>query len=133
MATNVRHQPSSCRTKCLCVGKGLLLGVVVGPDSSDIDAALDLWVEVWLANNPGGQFPGGGRCDPHQDEHYFDGIADDIWREEPDENGWPKGWDWERMHKFLWDETDRSDPHGLARTWMVILAYLMTDPRYLHL
>ena len=110
-----------------------LLGVVVSPDSPDIDAALDLWVEVWLANNPGGQFPGGGRCDPHQDEHYFDGIADDIWREEPDENGWPKGWDWERMHKFLWDETDRSDPHGLARTWTVILAYLMTDPRYLHL
>ena len=28
---------------------------------------------------------------------------------------------------------DWSDPHYVARTWVVVLAYLMTDPRYLHL
>ena len=26
MATNVRHQPSSCKTKCVCVGKGPSVG-----------------------------------------------------------------------------------------------------------
>ena len=88
-------------------------------------------MDVWTRHDRGRDF--GGRCDPWRDEHYLDGIADDIWREELDEEGNPKGWDWDRMHEFLWEETDRSDPHGLAQTWMVILAYLMTDPRYLHL
>ena len=110
-----------------------LLGVAVALDSPDIDALLDLFVEVWRSHDTGGKFSGAGRCAPHRDEHYFDGIADDIWRDELDETGDPKGWDWDRMREFLWEETDRSDPHGLARTWMVILAYLMTDPRYLHL
>ena len=110
-----------------------LLGVVAAPDSPDIDTALSLFVEVWRTTDSGSRFPGDGRCAPHRDEHYFDGIADNIWRDELDESGRPKGWDWDRMHHFLWEETDRSDPHGLARTWMVILAYLMTDPRYLHL
>ena len=109
-----------------------LLGVEVAASSPEIDAALALFVDVWKRHDSGGDFPG-GRCDPWRDEHYFDGIADDIWREELDENGNPKGWDWPRMHEFLWEETHRSDPHGLARTWMVVLAYLMTDPRYLHL
>ena len=108
-----------------------LLGVDLAASSPEIDAALALFVDVWKRRDRGGDF--GGRCDPWRDEHYFDGIADDIWREELDEDGNPKGWDWDRMHKFLWEETDRPDPHGLARTWMVILAYLMTDPRYLHL
>ena len=109
-----------------------LLGVDVDTSSPEIDAALALFVDVWKRHDGGGDFPD-GRCDPWRDEHYFDGIADDIWRDEPDENGHPKGWDWHRMHEFLWEETDRPDPHGLARTWIVILAYLMTDPRYLHL
>ena len=107
------------------------LGVDLAASSPEIDAALALFVDVWTRHDRGRDF--GGRCDPWRDEHYFDGIADDIWRDEPDDNGNPKGWDWDRMHEFLWEETDRSDPHGIARTWTVILAYLMTDPRYLHL
>ena len=59
-------------------------------------------------------------------------VADDIWREELDENDTPMGWDWDRMREFF-NETDMPDPHGIARTWAVVLAYLMTDPRYLHL
>ena len=110
-----------------------LLGVDAQPASREINAALDLFIDVWTLHDGGSAFPGGGRCNVFRDEHYFDGIADDVWQEELNEKGDPKGWDWDRLHKFLWDETDRSDPHGLARTWMVILAYLMTDPRYLHL
>ena len=108
-----------------------MLGVDLAASSPEVDAALALFLDVWTRHDRGRDF--GGRCDPWRDEHYFDGIADDIWREELDESDDPKGWDWDRMHEFLWEETDRSDPHGLARTWMVMLAYLMTDPRYLHL
>ena len=49
-----------------------------------------------------------------------------------DEDG-ERRYDWERVNDFIWRETDRPDPHGIARTWVVILAYLLTDPRYLHL
>ena len=109
-----------------------LLGVDVAPASPEIDAALDLFIEIWRQEADGRKFPG-VRCDAWRDQHYFDGIADDIWREELDESDDPKGWDWDRMHEFLWEETDRSDPHGIARTWMYMLAHLMVDLRYLHL
>ena len=109
-----------------------LLGVEATPTSPDIDGAYELFVEVWSRHRNDGDDFNTRNCEPFADQHYFDGVADHLWREELDENGDPKGWDWERLFKFL-RETEMPDPHGLARTWMVILAYLMTDPRYLHL
>ncbi len=109
-----------------------LLGVSLPPTSADIDAALALFVETWARHEASGDFFR-MRCDPWEDQHYLDGIADDVWQEETDQHGNPRGWDHDRLHEFLWEETDLADPHGVARTWMVILAYLMTDPRYLHL
>ena len=106
-----------------------MLGVQVDAPSPDIQAAFDLFIEVWnrarvSEDDDFRQL----HCKFHADDHYFDGILD-VWLD--DEDG--RRWDWDRVNDFIWRETDMPDPHGLARTWMVILAYLMTDPRYLHL
>ena len=106
-----------------------MLGVQVGAASPDIQAAFDLFVEVWhrarvSVDDDFRQL----HCKFHADDHYFDGILD-VWLD--DEDG--RRWDWDRINDFIWRETDMPDPHGIARTWVVVLAYLMTDPRYLHL
>ena len=112
-----------------------LLGVEAKADSADVQAALDLFVDVWH-REPDRYYRDlwrNSRCPFWTDEYYFDGIADDLWREELDEDGWPKRWDWDRIHVFLREDNEFPDPHGIARTWVVLLAYLLTDPRYLHL
>ena len=111
-----------------------LLGVAPNAASADVQAAYDLFVDVWRRGRESddGDFRS-LRCVYHEDQHYFDGIADDIWRDELDEHGDPLGWDWERMDEFIWEENDMPDPNHVVRTWVVVLAYLMTDPRYLHL
>ena len=40
--------------------------------------------------------------------------------------------DWDRVSGFM-DGIDFSDPHQTAQAWVVVLAYLMTDYRYLYL
>ena len=111
-----------------------LLGVELDAKSSDVQAAFDLFVDVWNRgrNSNRGDFQD-TRCDWYQDAHYFDGIADHLWRTELDEWGNEKGWDWDAANEFIWEDTRMPDPHHVARTWVVVLAYLMTDPRYLHL
>ncbi|MCY4477041.1 MAG: hypothetical protein OXC70_03495 [Gammaproteobacteria bacterium] len=42
------------------------------------------------------------------------------------------GWDWERINPYF-EKVDWSDPHAVARTWTVVLAYMMMDYRYLYL
>ena len=43
-------------------------------------------------------------------------------------------WDWDRVNDFLQrGDIDWSDPQATARTWVVVLAYLLMDYRYLHL
>ena len=110
-----------------------LLGVAVNSSSPDVQAAFDLFVETWNKGSSGydGDFRS-LRCEYADDQYYFDGILDDVWREEPDENGDPLGWDWDRV-RDLENETDMSDPYGVARSWVTVVAYLMTDYRYLHL
>ena len=41
-------------------------------------------------------------------------------------------YDWDRVNEFM-DGIDWSDHHHTAQTWMVVLAYLMMDYRYLNL
>ena len=110
-----------------------LLGVEAEADSEDVRSTYDFFVDVWQRNrNSGGNFPS-ARCDWAEDAHYFDGIADHLWQTELDEWGNERGWDWDAANDLLWRETDMPDPHHVARTWVAVLAYLMTDPRYLHL
>ena len=111
-----------------------LLGVEADADSADVRAAYDLFVDVWNRGRDASDDANFSslRCDWPDDEHYFDGIRDDFWREELDEHGNQLGWDWDRVNAYF-EARDWPDPHHVARTWVAVLAYLMADPRYLHL
>ena len=108
-----------------------LLGVEAHSDSPDVRAAFDLFVDVWNRGRSTGNADFRDRhCDYWVDEGYFEGILDGVWYQDK-QGHWQR--DWERVNDFIWRETDMPDPHYVARTWVVVLAYLMTDPRYLHL
>lgn len=71
-------------------------------------------------------------CHWGSDVHYFAGIADDLWRDEPGDDGYPLGWDWDRIDAYF-NDIDLWDSQGVAETWTVLLAYLLMDYRYLYL
>ena len=114
-----------------------LLGASVIPDSPEVGAAYDLFVDVWerRRDSDGGFFGGneGIECDWGSDQYYLDGIVDDafVWRDDW-EWGEGYGWDWDRVGPHF-DSIDWSDPYGVAEAWTVVLAYLMMDYRYLYL
>lgn len=117
---------------------GKLLGVSATPDSPEVRAAYDLFVDVWgrRRDSENGEFLGwneGIECAWGNDQYYLDGIVDDafVWRDDW-EWGEGYGWDWEKIGPHF-DAVDWSDPHGVAETWAVVLAYLMMDYRYLYL
>ena len=113
-----------------------LLGVDVDADSDDVEAAYQLFVEVWerkrgLENT---HFFYPSECNFSSDHRYLDGILDDAIVERKNDNGdIYRGWDWERVEDFIHGTTSPLDQHGVARTWVVVLAYLMMDYRYLYL
>ena len=110
-----------------------LLGVEVTSHSPDVDAAFSLFVDV---------LERGQRLDTRfqswqcrlDDRHFFDGILEDILIADRDERGYLVGFDfdWDRVDA-LWESTDFSDVHYIARAWGVVLAYLLMDDRYLQL
>ena len=115
-----------------------LLGVSASVNSVAIDDTYRLFVDVWNRKRTSeyGDFNAWGEgidCDWGSDQTYLDGIVDDafVWRGDWD---WGEGygWDWERINTHF-ETIDWSDPHGVARTWVVVLAYLMMDYRYLYL
>ncbi len=110
------------------------LGTETEVNSPEVQTAFNLFVEVWRRGRTSGEWSGIGaqRCDIFSDIRSFDGIADHLWRTAPDANGNQLGWDWEQIDEF-WSRVDWSDAHYAARAWVVVLAFLMTDPRYLHL
>ena len=97
---------------------GKLLGVAVEPASSEVSAAYGFFVDVWNRKRAsagpredlfiGGA--GGLACDIATDEYYFESLPEDA----------------------LVD-SDLADPDHVARTWVVMLAALLMDYRYLHL
>ena len=112
----------------------VLLGVEGDANSEEVRSTYGFFVDVWQRNRHSeDQRFLGARCAWDSDAHYFDGIADHLWRTELDEWGNEIGWDWDAVNKFIWEDTDMPDPHHVARTWTVVLAYLLADPRYLHL
>ena len=110
-----------------------LLGVEVTPHSPDVDIAFSLFVDVMERGQSLDTRFQSWQCRP-DDRHFFDGILDDILIEIRDEWGHLNGFDfdWDRVDA-LWESTDFSDVHYIARAWGVVLAYLMTDYRYLQL
>ena len=107
-----------------------LLGVEVDDTSPEVQAAFDLFVEVWRRGRDSDESEFRSvRCDFGEDHQYFDGILDDIWA--TNEYG-DRVLDWERINSHL-DAIDWGDRRHVARSWVVVLSYLMTDYRYLHL
>ena len=112
-----------------------LLGVRVTPHSPDVEAAYRLFVDVRerkRASRADTSFRG-LLCDWWRDLFIYEGILDDAVVEGEDEDGWRwYDYDYDRVAEFE-DGIDWSDHHYTAQTWMVVLAYLMMDYRYLYL
>ena len=108
-----------------------LLGVQVEPDSPDVEAAYRLFVNTWQRGRETlhGRFD---ECIP-DDHFYFEGILDDIVVEHVNDRGHTYlGFDWDRVHDFL-DDAGLVDPHHTVQAWVIVLAAMMTDYRYLYL
>ena len=108
-----------------------LLGVQVEPDSPDVEAAYRLFVDAWQRGRAtlDGWFD---RC-VADDHFYFEGILDDIIVERENDNGHRyNSFDWDRVHDFL-DDAGLADPHHAVHAWVIVLAEMMMDYRYLYL
>ena len=121
-----------------------LMGTRVGVESEDVRAAWDLFVDVWDRHDHVAfrRFLNGRQCAWRRDIRYFDGILDDAAGVRTytytDANGEEReydsyGFDEELVRKFLYEEVDPQDPDGIAAAWVVVLAFLMSDYRYLYL
>ena len=111
-----------------------LLGVQVTPHSTDVESAYRLFVNAMERRRAGqrGRFEF-WHCDNELDLSYFDGILDDAVVEYEEEDGyWWYEFDWDRVDVFM-NGVDWSDPYRTAQAWVVVLAYLMMDYRYLYL
>ena len=111
-----------------------LLGVHAAPDSPDVETAYRLFLEVSeRARGSGHDWFEWWSCENHIDQFFFEGILDNVWTLQEDEDGWQRWeFDWDGVAAFL-EDIDFSDPHAAARAWKVVLTYLMMDDRYLYL
>ena len=106
-------------------------GATVAVDSADVNEAYNLFVEVWnrKRNSESPSF-GGSRfhCTESGDHLYFDGLVDGAQRYNQ-YGGSQLNFD---LIRPFTRATNFSDPHHAVRTWVVTLAYLLTDYRYLY-
>ena len=107
----------------------VLYGVQVAEDSPDVEEAFQLFVEVWERKRLTGS--GSSHFEEYEcnvsDSLYFDGLVDDAWAY--------NRWGHSQISRQAWDyrnQIDRGDPNHVARTWVVVLAYLLSDYRYLY-
>ena len=112
-----------------------LLGVTVTVDSPEVEAAFRLFVEVWERK----RYTNGSdwreeniQCDIG-DLLYFEGIADDVLQLYTNDDGHSYyDFNWDRAGE-IFDKADFHRPDPVVRTWVVVLAYFLTDYRYLFL
>ena len=114
-----------------------LLGLELRPDSPEIVDAFELFIDVWQRKQESDQIDFNEwaeniACDWWGGDFlYFDGILSDyiVKNEFGDEV-----WDTELVDSFMGEgDIDWSDSRAAARTWTVVLAYLLMDYRYLYL
>ena len=111
-----------------------LLGVQVAPDSPDVEAAYRLFMDVMERGREAEEVRfEWWRCDWSHDEFLFEGILDGAIVQKEDERGhtW-YDYDKDRVNDFM-RGIDISDPHHTAQAWVVVLAAMMMDYRYLYL
>ena len=101
-----------------------LFGVAVSADSPDVEEAFALFVAAWKADRPR-DF----RCLTRDDHFYYDGILDEV--VSYDEISGYSEVQTERVQSAFPDTIRNSDPDGVLHAWVVTLAYLLMDPRYL--
>ena len=108
-----------------------LFGVTVAVDSPDVNEAFALFLEVWnrKRSSEGPSFNASRfHCADGGDHFYFDGLLEDVSRYA----GYGGSQlDFDAIRAFNQSQ-DVSDPHATVRTWVVTLAYLLTDYRYLY-
>ena len=112
-----------------------LLGVQVTAHSPDVESAWRLFVDVRRRGREAGDdwFNNDSSCPWWHDHLYLDGILEDSLVEHESEDGYRwYGFDWDRIDPFM-RGIDWSDPHHAAQAWVVVLAYLLMDYRYLYL
>ena len=118
-----------------------LHGVEVEKDSPEVQGAYELFVKVWEANLESDRASTNFRswqdieCDWARDQYFLDGILADAWvyREDWGDGRGPRhDWDWEHIGSYF-GTVDFLDTQGVARTWVVVMTYLLTDYRYLYL
>ena len=110
-----------------------LFGVEVTPYSPDVDAAFELFVDVAeRGRDSGDDYFRWWKC--HLDDiRYFDDVLDDIVVRRVNEWGDVYyDYDWDRVDPY-YRGIDFSDTHSSANAWVVVLAYLLMDYRYLYL
>ena len=112
-----------------------LLGIEVTPHSPEVERAYELFADVlerkrverndWF--NHWNCYAGA------LDRSFFEGLRDDLIVEYENEEGhrW-YNFDWDRLNHYL-SQRDWSDPGYAAQAWVVTLAYLLMDYRYLYL
>ena len=108
-----------------------LYGVTVGVYSPDVNEAFDLFLEVWNRRRTSGDkgfFNGQLVCTESGDHSYFEGLADDALRFA---DGGNSQLDFDVVRAFR-REMNIADANHIAETWVVTLAYLLTDYRYLY-
>ncbi len=132
-ATSIREQLSRLYSH--------LQGADVGTDSAEVRGAYELFVKVWESNLDSERAAADFRhwqdieCDWSRDHYFLDGILEDAWvfREDWGDMRGPRyDWDWDQIGSFF-ETVDFSDRQGSARTWVVVMAYLLMDYRYLYL
>ena len=112
-----------------------LLGVQVTPYSSEVEAAYRVFVNAMERRREANDtWFGWWECDTDFDLSFFEGILDDVAVEyENEADGWRSyELDWHRVNDFM-NGIDFSDPFGTAQAWVVVLAYILMDYRYLYL
>ena len=119
-----------------------LMGVEVGPKSRDVNTAFALFLRAWRERASSGSvsYHHGRSCTWWYDMDFFDGILEDaiVLRESKrtnasgeEETNYYYGYDLDLVYDFL-GEVNPRDSGGMS-AWIVTLAYLMTDYRYLYL
>jgi len=120
---------AAIRTKLMDLHR-TLFGIDVALDSPDVNEAFNVFFEVWARKRrtEGSHFNDPVfQCHP-RDFAYYEGLVTDP--PEFNEHGWAE-WNRERVDE-LYENADMSDPVHAVRVWVVTLAYLMTDYRYLY-
>ena len=110
-----------------------LFGIESGSQSADVDTAFELFLDTLdrkRADESGyTSFTDGNRCDTGSDILLLDGVVDPPFVVNEGED-YPE---YEQNDPDGLLEQSYEDPDHLARTWVVVLAYLMMDYRYLYL